>query len=92
MNCTQVVETMPAVTTIRMTTTPTISTPIAKLDTPRTRRQSQQRLDQRPGPDHLRDQVEQADDQRADRGRQLDPAAVELAVQRVGERELAPAA
>src|SRR2546425_24299 len=42
-----------------------------------------------PGPHHLRDQIEQADQQRADRRGQLDAAGVELAVQRISEGVLA---
>ena len=92
MNWTQVVETIPAVTTIRMTTIPTINTPIAKLDIPmNVVGKPEQRLHQRAGADHLRNQVENADDERADGGGQLDAAAVELGVEGVGEGEFAQA-
>ena len=50
-------------------------------------RQAEQRRDQRAGADHLRNQVEEADDQRADGGRQLDAARVVAAVEGVGEGE-----
>ncbi len=52
-------------------------------------RDAEQRLDQHAGADHLRDQVADRDDQRADRGGQLDAARVELGVDRVGEGVLA---
>ena len=68
MNCTQVVETMPAVTTIRITTAPTSTTP-AQCGKP------EQRLHEHARADHLRDQIEDAHDQRADAGGELDAAA-----------------
>ena len=52
-------------------------------------RQAEQRRDQRAGADHLRNQVEEADDQRADGRRQLDAARVVAAVEGVGEGEAA---
>ena len=50
---------------------------------------AEQRLDQGSRPHHLRNQVEDADDQRADPRRQGDRARLKLAVQRVGKRVLA---
>ena len=49
------------------------------------------RLDQRACADHLRDEIENRDDQRRNRRRQLDTAGVEAAVERVGEGEFAQA-
>ena len=46
---------------------------------------SQQRLDQRSGPDHLRNQIKHAHGQRADAGRKLDRSRLEATVQRIGK-------
>ena len=51
-------------------------------------RQAQQRHDQVARSDHLRNEIEDADDERRDRHRQFDAAAVEPAVEGVGEGEL----
>ena len=68
MNCTQVVETMPAVTTIKITTAPTSTTP-TQCGRPK------QRLHQHARADHLRDQIKHAHGERADAGGELDAAA-----------------
>ena len=73
---------MPAVATMVITIAPTMMTPQCM-------RQAQQRLDQHAGADHLRDQVADRDDQRADGGGQLDAARVVLGVDGVGEGVLA---
>ena len=51
-------------------------------------RQAQQGLHQHPGSHHLRNEVEQADRQRADPRRQLDPPRLKPRVESVGEGEL----
>ena len=68
MNCTQVVETMPAVTTMKITTAPTSTTP-TQCGRPK------QRLHQHAGADHLRNEIEDAHGERADAGGELDAAA-----------------
>ncbi len=52
-------------------------------------RHAEERLDQHPGADHLRDQVEDRDAEGGDRRHQLDPLGVELGVESVGEGVLA---
>ncbi len=54
-------------------------------------RQAEQRLNQNAGADHLRDQVEDRDDQGRDGGHQLDALGVELGVEGIGEGVLAEA-
>ena len=52
-------------------------------------RQTQERLHQHAGADHLRNQIEHAHGQRAHARGQLDAARIETGVERIGKRELA---